>query len=194
VLEQELAREGVAGWLRNPPRKPWALTVPYRSGGAGGEDKGLYPDFLILRNGDGGPPDRPDRSAHDFSQRCLAEGDRPGRVRGQARIRVRANRDGVGRARNGPQARPDPRACACPSEADHYERTAQGTFHNHCELDQHEPPRVIQQLSGCYVKTSKETQREPRDGILGVRNGNEPFRVRRPRTGRRRLPCRDTRP
>jgi type III restriction enzyme len=54
-LEEELERDGVLGWLRNPSRKPWALTVPYRSGGAGGEDKGLYPDFLILREGEGGP-------------------------------------------------------------------------------------------------------------------------------------------
>lgn len=52
VIQEELAREDVSGWLRNPPRKPWALAVPYRSGG---EDKALYPDFLILREDAGGP-------------------------------------------------------------------------------------------------------------------------------------------
>jgi type III restriction enzyme len=51
VLQDELEREDVSGWLRIPPRKPWALAIPYRSGG---EDKALYPDFLILRDDEGG--------------------------------------------------------------------------------------------------------------------------------------------
>ncbi|MEX2645674.1 MAG: DEAD/DEAH box helicase family protein [Gaiellaceae bacterium] len=51
VINQELAREDVVGWLRNPPRKPWSISIPYRSGG---QDKALYPDFLILREDEGG--------------------------------------------------------------------------------------------------------------------------------------------
>ena len=52
MIQDELAREDVSGWLRIPPRKPWALTIPYRSGG---DDKALYPDFLILRENEDGP-------------------------------------------------------------------------------------------------------------------------------------------
>ena len=47
VLKDALSEKGVVGWLRNPPRKEWSLCVPYR--GPGGDDRGLYPDFLIFR-------------------------------------------------------------------------------------------------------------------------------------------------
>jgi type III restriction enzyme len=46
VLERELARKDVVGWLRNVDRKPWALCVPYE---VDGEDRPMYPDFLIVR-------------------------------------------------------------------------------------------------------------------------------------------------
>ncbi len=47
VIEQQLAKKGeVIGWLRNPPRKPWSVTIPYSQGG---EDHPQYPDFLVLR-------------------------------------------------------------------------------------------------------------------------------------------------
>jgi type III restriction enzyme len=47
VIEQQLAKKGeVVAWLRNPPRKPWSLTVPYWRGG---EEHPQYPDFLVLR-------------------------------------------------------------------------------------------------------------------------------------------------
>lgn len=47
VLERELARKGeVVAWLRNPPRKPWSLTIPYWRDG---EDHPAYPDFLVMR-------------------------------------------------------------------------------------------------------------------------------------------------
>jgi type III restriction enzyme len=46
VIEAEIARAEVVGWLRNPERKSWSLTVPYLQSGGW---KPLYPDFLIVR-------------------------------------------------------------------------------------------------------------------------------------------------
>lgn len=46
VLEEELARNDIVGWLRNPDRKPWSLCIPYRMGG---EVRPLFPDFLVVR-------------------------------------------------------------------------------------------------------------------------------------------------
>lgn len=47
VIEQQLVKKGeVVAWLRNPPRKPWSVTIPYSQGG---EDHPQYPDFLVLR-------------------------------------------------------------------------------------------------------------------------------------------------
>jgi type III restriction enzyme len=51
VVDAELDREEVLGWLRNVPRKSWALRVPYTYNG---EDAPMYPDFLFFRRqGDG---------------------------------------------------------------------------------------------------------------------------------------------
>ena len=36
----------MVGWLRNPPRKPWSLCMPYQDGT---EISPLYPDFLFFR-------------------------------------------------------------------------------------------------------------------------------------------------
>ncbi|MDP9374425.1 MAG: DEAD/DEAH box helicase family protein [Chloroflexota bacterium] len=47
VITEELAREDIVGWLRNPDRKPWSLRIPYRLGGAW---HAVYPDFLIVRS------------------------------------------------------------------------------------------------------------------------------------------------
>jgi type III restriction enzyme len=47
VLEAELDKEVVLGWVRNPDRKPWSLRVPYRFRG---EWCALYPDFLFVRS------------------------------------------------------------------------------------------------------------------------------------------------
>jgi len=47
VVEAELARDDVIGWLRNVDRKDWALQVPYRDGK--GILRPLYPDFLVFR-------------------------------------------------------------------------------------------------------------------------------------------------
>ncbi len=46
VIEAEIARADVVGWLRNLPRKPWALSLPYEMGG---EVLPMYPDFLVVR-------------------------------------------------------------------------------------------------------------------------------------------------
>ena len=50
VLQAELKRADLRGWLRVVPRKPWALTIPYRTGsGKDGKTKPVYIDFLIVR-------------------------------------------------------------------------------------------------------------------------------------------------
>ena len=46
VIEAEIARADVVGWLRNVPRKPWALSLPYEMGG---KVLPMYPDFLVVR-------------------------------------------------------------------------------------------------------------------------------------------------
>lgn len=46
VIQAEIEREDVVGWLRNSARKPWALALPYEFGG---EMRPMYPDFLIVR-------------------------------------------------------------------------------------------------------------------------------------------------
>lgn len=45
VLREEMKGKSFAGWLRNIPKKPWALCVPYGQGQA----KPLYPDMLVFR-------------------------------------------------------------------------------------------------------------------------------------------------
>jgi type III restriction enzyme len=51
AIEEEMGRDDFVGWLRNPPRKPWSLRVPYKSGG---EWSGMFPDLLVFRSKDGG--------------------------------------------------------------------------------------------------------------------------------------------
>jgi len=45
VLKEEMKGKTFAGWLRNIPKKHWALCVPYGQGQA----KPLYPDMLVFR-------------------------------------------------------------------------------------------------------------------------------------------------
>ncbi len=45
VLKAEFKR-GIRAWLRVVPRKPWALAIPYLSGG---KTKPVYVDFLVVR-------------------------------------------------------------------------------------------------------------------------------------------------
>jgi type III restriction enzyme len=51
VVQAEVAREDVVGWLRNVERKPWALAMPYELGGC---VRPMYPDFLVVRREGGG--------------------------------------------------------------------------------------------------------------------------------------------
>lgn len=51
TLREELDRPDFAGWLRNPVRKPWSMTVSYS---LRGELRPFYPDFLILREAPAG--------------------------------------------------------------------------------------------------------------------------------------------
>lgn len=46
ILQGELNRKDVIGWLRNVDRKPWALCVPYE---IDGEYHAMFPDFLFVR-------------------------------------------------------------------------------------------------------------------------------------------------
>lgn len=46
VIEEELQREDVVAWFRNPSGQPWGLCVPYEMGG---KWKSCYPDFVVLR-------------------------------------------------------------------------------------------------------------------------------------------------
>jgi type III restriction enzyme len=45
VLEELMKEKDFVGWLRNLPRRDWALCVPYELAGA----KPFYPDFIIVR-------------------------------------------------------------------------------------------------------------------------------------------------
>ena len=45
VLKEEMKGRTFAGWLRNIPKKHWAICVPYGQGQA----KPLYPDMLVFR-------------------------------------------------------------------------------------------------------------------------------------------------
>jgi type III restriction enzyme len=46
VLKGALAEKATIGWLRNIPRRPWSLCVPYVFNG---EEKPLYPDLIVFR-------------------------------------------------------------------------------------------------------------------------------------------------
>ena len=46
VLQEELAKPEVVGWLRNLDRKPWSLEIPYETGGA---IHPMFPDLVIAR-------------------------------------------------------------------------------------------------------------------------------------------------
>ena len=51
LLEEEMKREDFVCWLRNPPRKPWALCMPYEQNG---QMHGMYPDFIVIRKDEEG--------------------------------------------------------------------------------------------------------------------------------------------
>jgi type III restriction enzyme len=51
VLEEEQKQPDFVCWLRNPPRKPWSLCIPYEIGGV---QKPAYPDFVVIRDDEDG--------------------------------------------------------------------------------------------------------------------------------------------
>lgn len=51
TLEEERKRDGYICWLRNQPRKPWAMCIPYM---INNEYKPMYPDFLVFRKASDG--------------------------------------------------------------------------------------------------------------------------------------------
>jgi len=46
VLQEELSKPEVVGWLRNLDRKPWSLEIPYDTGG---DTRPMFPDLVIVR-------------------------------------------------------------------------------------------------------------------------------------------------
>lgn len=46
VIQAEIKRNDVIGWLRNYERKPWALALPYEDGS---KVLPMYPDFIVVR-------------------------------------------------------------------------------------------------------------------------------------------------
>lgn len=46
VLKEELAKPEVVGWLRNLPKKPWSLEIPYETGG---DVRPMFPDLVVVR-------------------------------------------------------------------------------------------------------------------------------------------------
>lgn len=45
ILEEQMAQADFVGWLRNIPRRDWAMCIPYDQAGV----KPFYPDFVIVR-------------------------------------------------------------------------------------------------------------------------------------------------
>jgi type III restriction enzyme len=72
VVDAELMRKDVVGWLRNPDRKPWSLCIARRDGAGW---KPFYPDFIFFRKaGKGVVPDIIDPhllSAEDMPERAV---------------------------------------------------------------------------------------------------------------------------
>ena len=46
VIAEEEQQPDFVCWLRNPPRKPWSLCLPYE---INDETKAMYPDFIVIR-------------------------------------------------------------------------------------------------------------------------------------------------
>jgi type III restriction enzyme len=68
VLREETRGKSFAGWLRNIPKKPWALCVPYGQGQA----KPMYPDMLVFRR-EGGKVKIDILDPHDDARADAAE-------------------------------------------------------------------------------------------------------------------------
>lgn len=68
TLREEMKSKNFVGWLRNIPKKHWALCVPYGQGQA----KPLYPDLLVFRR-DGKRIKTDILDPHDISRGDSAE-------------------------------------------------------------------------------------------------------------------------
>lgn len=101
VIAEEERHEDFVCWLRNPPRRSWALCIPYE---IDGEKKPTYPDFLIIRK-DGSEyvvdilePHDPTRQDNLGKAKGFAEYARQNPGVGRIQL-IRMQRDSVGRDR-----------------------------------------------------------------------------------------------
>lgn len=102
VLEEEREQPDYVCWLRNPPRKPWSLCIPYEMGS---EQKPAYPDFLIIRKDSDGEyvidilePHDPTRIDNLGKAKGFAEYARQNPGVGRIEL-IRIGRDGAGHQR-----------------------------------------------------------------------------------------------
>lgn len=102
VLQEEQSQLDYVCWLRNPPRKPWSLCIPYK---IGGEQKPTYPDFLIVRKDpEGGyvidilEPHDPTRIDNLGKAKGFAEYARQNPGVGRIEL-IRMGKDGIGHQR-----------------------------------------------------------------------------------------------
>ncbi|MCD8110559.1 MAG: DEAD/DEAH box helicase family protein [Clostridiales bacterium] len=102
VLIEEQQQPNYVCWLRNPPRKPWALCIPYEMGGV---KKPAYPDFIIIRKDsdqeyvvDILEPHDPTRTDNLGKAKGFAEYARQNPGVGRIQL-IRMGKDGVGHNR-----------------------------------------------------------------------------------------------
>lgn len=102
VLQEEQRQLDYVCWLRNPPRKPWSLCIPYK---IAGEQKPTYPDFLIVRKDpEGGyvidilEPHDPTRIDNLGKAKGFAEYARQNPGVGRIEL-IRMGKDGIGHQR-----------------------------------------------------------------------------------------------
>lgn len=102
VLMEEQRQVDYVCWLRNPPRKPWSLCIPYEMGG---EQKPAYPDFVIIRKDDDGEyvvdilePHDPSRTDNLGKAKGFAEYARQNPGVGRIQL-IRMGKDAVGHRR-----------------------------------------------------------------------------------------------
>lgn len=102
VLIEEQRQNDYVCWLRNPPRKPWSLCIPYEMGG---NQKPAYPDFVIIRKDSDGEyvvdilePHDPTRIDNLGKAKGFAEYARQNPGVGRIQL-IRMSKDAVGRNR-----------------------------------------------------------------------------------------------
>ena len=102
VLCEEQAQPGYVCWLRNPPRKPWSLCIPYEMGGI---QKPSYPDFIVIRKDEDNEyvvdilePHDPTRTDNLGKAKGFAEYARQNPGVGRIQL-IRLTKDSIGRNR-----------------------------------------------------------------------------------------------